>query len=501
MKLIFTFMTVLLMLPVSATATVARADEGPGAIGSVSDVIARVGDQTITFSEINTALNSSAIVGVSIPALGTPERDTVRITLLDKFISLNLLYLDALKQGADKDPQYQKQVNRFSDAILAGLYRQRNQLGEIAVTEEEVQAYSKQNLVSGKELTEDMRVQIQAALRRQKLHERMIKADKTLRDDVKVVVHEENLSIEDDDRRADDTPLAEVGAETITWGQISDKIIAAGKGATIVDPQASESTARRDALEHEIDTRILVQKARAVGLDTDPLYQQRVGEYRKTLLINRYRERLAKTMNPSEQELKAYYEANRNRLVVPEARKLQIVVVKTEEEAESIKERIKAGEITIYQAARDYSIAANAKQDLGEVGWVNQGEVAPALDKVIFALGPGEIGGPVETPAGWFLVKIQEVSEARFTDISDEGTRKLARRSYLHAKVDAYTADLRKKQFPVEVYQDRLVQLEQQEADMVKSLAEKSEQPGSVTKRRIEEMQEMMKKPSREPSM
>ena len=51
------------------------------------DVIARVGDQKITFHDLNTLLNSSAVVGLSIPALGTPERDTVRIAVLDNFIS------------------------------------------------------------------------------------------------------------------------------------------------------------------------------------------------------------------------------------------------------------------------------------------------------------------------------------------------------------------------------------------------------------------------------
>ena len=47
----------------------------------------------------------------------------------------------------------------------------------------------------------------------------------------------------------------------------------------------------------------------------------------------------------------------------------------------------------------------------------------------------------------------------------------------------------------MEVYQDRLVQLEQQEADMVKSLAQKAEQPGSVTQKRIEELQKLIKPP------
>jgi hypothetical protein len=88
------------------------------------------------------------------------------------------------------------------------------------------------------------------------------------------------------------------------------------------------------------------------------------------------------------------------------------------------------------------------------------------------------------------------VNEARFTDFADEITRNLTRRKYLHEKLDAYTADLRKNQFPVEVYQDRLVQLEQQEADMVESLAVKGQQPGSVTQQRIKEMQKLMK-PSR----
>jgi len=493
MKSSYMFMTVLLLLPVCATGSVAHASDPDTRIEAVNDVIAKVGDQTITFSEINTALNSSAIVGVSIPALGTPQRDTARITLLDRFVSANLLYLDALKQGVDKDPGYRKAITRFSNAILAGLYRQRILAGDIPVSEEQVRAYYSRHMAPDTELTDDVHLQIEATLRRQKLHERLVAAEKTLRDDVKVVVYPDNLAQKDDESRAEDAPLADVGTETITWGQVNDRIIAAGKGVTMTDPSASEDKARRDALESEIDLRIMVQKANEAGLEDDPLYQKRMKEYQKTLLTNLHRKQLAKEMEPSANELKAYYEANRYRFMVPEARKLQMVVVKTKEEAERLKGKIEAGEMTMYQAARDHSIAAKAKQDLGEVGWVNQGEVVPALDQVIFHLGPGEIGGPVETPAGWHLVTVLEVNEARFTDFAGETTRKLTRRKYLHEKLDAYTADLRKNQFPVEVYQDRLVQLEQQEADMVKSLAEKAQQPGSVTQQRIEQMQRLMK--------
>ena len=89
------------------------------------DVIARVEDQPITFTQLNTMLNSSAVVGVSIPALGTPERDTARIVILDKVISANLLYLDARRQGLDNDPVYQREMRDFSNGMLANAYRQK----------------------------------------------------------------------------------------------------------------------------------------------------------------------------------------------------------------------------------------------------------------------------------------------------------------------------------------------------------------------------------------
>ena len=94
-------------------------------VAALGEVIARVGDQDITFSQINTMLNSSAVVGVSVPALGTPERDTARIVVLDKVISANLLYLDAKRQGLDKDPVYQRAMRAFTDGMLGSQYQQK----------------------------------------------------------------------------------------------------------------------------------------------------------------------------------------------------------------------------------------------------------------------------------------------------------------------------------------------------------------------------------------
>ena len=177
--------------------------------------------------------------------------------------------------------------------------------------------------------------------------------------------------------------------------------------------------------------------------------------------------------------------------MTPEFRKVQFVVVKTEEEANELKQKLDAGEMTLYEAARDHSIDPGAKQNLGEIGWVSRGKGWPELDEVIFTLGPGEIGGPVETPAGWNLLLVQDVRDAQNDELSQPRTRKQTRRKYIHEKLAQYVVNLRKNEFPVEVYEDRLVALAQQEADMVKQLAERAAESGSVTQQRIEEMQKI----------
>jgi peptidyl-prolyl cis-trans isomerase C len=254
-----------------------------------------------------------------------------------------------------------------------------------------------------------------------------------------------------------------------------------------------EADARLAALQNEIDKRLMAQKAREAGLDRDPLYLVRLNEFQKTRLVNLHRQNLAQEKEPSNEQLKAYYEANRYAIMQVEMRKTQDVLLKTREEAEALKARIETGELTMYQAAADFSIAPGAKQQLGEVGWVAAGRAQPAIDEVIFKLAPGEIGGPVESPEGWHLLKVLDVKEAKFDNFDDEETRKLARRRYIHDQLDTYVMDLRKNDFTVEVYQDNLVRLAQQEADMVGRLAEQAKQPGSKTEQRIEELQKLMK--------
>jgi hypothetical protein len=251
-------------------------------------------------------------------------------------------------------------------------------------------------------------------------------------------------------------------------------------------------------LQQYIDNELMVSKARAAGMEQTPEFTRRTAEYRKTHLINVHRRGLIKAWQPTDDELQDYYLEHMDRIVAPESRKVQMVVVGSKEEAESIKAQIDNGEITMYQAAQQYSLDPNAKSTLGELGWVTQGTGFKGLDEFTFSLEPEVVGGPIETPAGWHLVRVLDVLDGRYGNIEDEETRTRTLRMYMKDKVNAYVVDLRKHDFEVVVYDDELARQLQQEADMVAALTEKAKEEGSITRQRQEDLEKYIMVPPQE---
>lgn len=452
------------------------------AAGEPLDVIAKVGDQTITFNEINTMINSAAIVGLSMPELGSPERDTVRVTLLDKLISANLLYLDAVQKGVDQDPDYQQAVEGFRNAVLSNLYRSKVLVGDIEVTEQDIEDFYRNNLSEETELTDEVKAGIEARIRKNRVKQRTATMRERLRKGHEAVINVTDLDPGDDQVRSDDDVLAELDGMPITWGEVRPSMQRAHT--------MQSTSARIEALEHIIDARIMAQKAKEVGLEQDPVFQARFGEFSKTRLINIHRSRLLQSWEPTDQEIRDYYEANQDRIIVPEVRKLQMLVVDSKEEAERLKQQIEAREITFHKAVADYSIIPDAKKTLGQIGWVTEGTGFPELEEVTFLLEAGEIGGPVESPTGWHIVRVLDVRDAQHKNIADEKTQKKARRLFLDDKLDQYVINLRKESYPVEIDDTMMSKLSQQEVDWYQQMLEKAQKSPEEVLEQIQKLQQ-----------
>ena len=463
-----------------------------------ADVVARVGDQVITFSLLNTMLNSSAMVGLSIPALGTPERNQTIITLLDKAISANLLYLDALKKGTDRQPPYTTDMAKFEDTVLATMYKSDIMIGDLSVSDDDVQAFYATSISPETELTEDVKLAIEAKLRKQQLEERKATLRERLREGVEITIDAEVMDPDQDSERSETDIIATIGDRQITWGEIESLMRGADYRAELSPFYIDNDEERMIQLQQYIDNVLMVSKARAASMQETPEFADRIAEYRKTHLINVHRNGLVQGWMPSDDKLQDYYLEHMDSIVTPESRKVQMVVLSSKEEAEDIKSKIDNGEITIFQAAQQFSLDPTAKTTLGDMGWVSQGTGFKVLDDFTFSLEPDVVGGPVESPAGWHLVKVTDVLDARYQNIEDANTRKRTLRMYLKEKVSEYVVDLRKNRFEVVVYDDELTRRFQAEADMIAELTKKAAEEGSITKQRQEELQKWIRTPPQE---
>ena len=149
----------------------------------------------------------------------------------------------------------------------------------------------------------------------------------------------------------------------------------------------------------------------------------------------------------------------------------------------------------MFKAAQDYSLDPNAKRTLGEMGWVSQGTGFAELDDFTFNLEPETIGGPVESPTGWHLVKVLDVNDAQLQNFDEAQTRQSALRLYMQSKFNDYVVDLRQNQFDVAVYDDELNKHFQKEADFIAELNVKAQKQDSITKQRVEDMQKWIAPP------
>lgn len=120
----------------------------------------------------------------------------------------------------------------------------------------------------------------------------------------------------------------------------------------------------------------------------------------------------AKGLSISEGELKDFFAANKARLGQPEAVRLRHILVITEKEANDFLAAIRAG-ADFAKLAAQVSLDNDTKGRGGEMGLIARGMFQPDIEKVVFSLKAGEVGGPVRTPLGFHLLKAEEVRAAK----------------------------------------------------------------------------------------
>lgn len=126
------------------------------------------------------------------------------------------------------------------------------------------------------------------------------------------------------------------------------------------------------------------------------------------------------TIELSEEELLDWYERNQETYGSPEERQAAHILFEFGGEAtpEAVRGKAEAAYARL-QAGEDFAALAReisedpGSADLGgDLGHAARGVYAEAFEEVLFRLAPDEIGGPVETPFGFHLIKLLDLREA-----------------------------------------------------------------------------------------
>jgi len=169
---------------------------------------------------------------------------------------------------------------------------------------------------------------------------------------------------------------------------------------------------RGRVLDRLINVRVFSEEAKKAGLDRNPETKKELDRAANETLaryfITKYVDQQAE---PSEEEVRQFYLAQKNQFVVPEGVLMQHIVVKKKEEAEAILGKLKE-RASFEELARKRSIAPSWKKG-GRRGWLFKGRMEPELEKVAFELDKAALSDVIETNKGFQIIKVIETRDER----------------------------------------------------------------------------------------
>jgi len=155
----------------------------------------------------------------------------------------------------------------------------------------------------------------------------------------------------------------------------------------------------------------------------------------------------------SKPEIKSYYDTNLKEFTEPaavEIRKIRVGVPFQASEQVKANARKKAEEIGKEVTAANFESVAKAKSDDenakkgGLAGWVNRGTLEKPLEDAIEKLKLGEVSPVVETPFGYFILKIDQKRDSK-TKPLDSVTSQIAQKLLKEQRTDNWANDKRKE--------------------------------------------------------
>lgn len=218
--------------------------------------------------------------------------------------------------------------------------------------------------------------------------------------------------------------LATVGGMPIYEEDVNEFLAGLGqRGQGYNNPEG-----RKIILEQLIGNKLLLLDAKRNLLEAEPEFKAQLAKLKDQLLTSFAGERAIASVSVSDKDAREYYDANLEQFVGEESVNASHILVDTEERANEILAKIKAGEISFEDAARENS-SCPSKANGGSLGDFGKGQMVPEFDAAVFAMEEGTVSeAPVKTQFGYHLIKLNSKKAAEtmpYEEIAEEIKRAL----------------------------------------------------------------------------
>lgn len=146
---------------------------------------------------------------------------------------------------------------------------------------------------------------------------------------------------------------------------------------------------------------------------------------KKEMIIDKYKNDYVNGLKISEEEAKKHFEENKDAYVKIRA---SHILVKTEEEAKKVLEKIQKGE-DFHALAATESIDNMSAVQGGDLGFFARGQMVPEFEEAAFSLKPGEVSEIVQTDYGYHIIKVEDRLD-KYEDVKDEVLEDLKNQKY-----------------------------------------------------------------------
>ncbi len=213
-----------------------------------------------------------------------------------------------------------------------------------------------------------------------------------------------------------DLDVATYGRDgVVTVGQLADRVNSRpmeGRADMGSDDQVKEAVFQVGLFD------LLRNEALRLKMDEEPLYQERLVEFREKLMADKMRNSvISRNLRLPEEDIRGFYEAHPDSFIEPTGYHVREVMVHDSALAERIFVEARKG-TPLEDLASRYTERTGLKKSGGDLGWIRPDRY-PELYKPASMLKQGEVGGPYAGVDQYSVIEVIGMQPPRIRDYSE----------------------------------------------------------------------------------